>query len=129
MNKDRHSGLFADKTHRAVGPVHVFAFQVRNVALACAQVPAQLIKYFPFGVHFGGDDLLVFFKSDCPFLFEAHLVISSIGICQVRVAISESMAARYVRAIWRFRTGCRNDSFLAFSRMLASASSLVRRLS
>jgi type I restriction enzyme M protein len=34
----------------------------------------------------------------------------------------------YVRAILRFSTGCRTDSFLACKRAMASFSSLVRRL-
>jgi hypothetical protein len=69
MNEDRHAGFLADETHGAVGPVHVLAFQARDVALACTQVPAQLVKIFPLRIHFGSDDLLVFLKCDGAFLF------------------------------------------------------------
>lgn len=55
-------------------------------------------------------------------------VISSMGGCQVRWAVSGSVAVKYVRAIWRFNTGWRNDSFLAFKSVRASLSSFVRKL-
>ena len=64
MDNDGHAGLFSHKTHRAVLLVHVLAFQTGNVTLARAQVPAQLVKSFPFGIHLGSDDLLVFLKGD-----------------------------------------------------------------
>src|SRR5258708_35603959 len=62
--------FFAEETDGGVCPVHVLAFQVRNVALTRAQVPAQPVKGFPFRVHLGGDDLLMFLKGDCGFVFE-----------------------------------------------------------
>ena len=72
VDDDRHAGLLANETDGAVLPVHVLAFHVRNVALACAQVPAQLVKGFAFRVHLGGDDLAVFCKGDGTFVFEPH---------------------------------------------------------
>jgi len=48
-----------------------FLGSVGNVALARAQVPAQLIQGFAFRVHLGGDDLLVFLQRDGAFVFEA----------------------------------------------------------
>ena len=40
VDEPRRPGFFADETHSAVGPVHVFAFQVRDVPLTRAQMPA-----------------------------------------------------------------------------------------
>jgi hypothetical protein len=54
---------------------------------------------------------------------------ASMAFCQVRVAMTLSEPIKYALAICRLRMGCRNDSFLALSRILASDSSLVRRLS
>jgi hypothetical protein len=54
-------------------PLAQSAFQIRNVALARAQVPAQLIKGFPFRVHLGGDDFLMFCPRNGPFFLKSHL--------------------------------------------------------
>ena len=72
VNQHRHARFLAGETDGVARPVHVLAFQVRNVALTCAQVPAQLIHGFPFGVHLGGNDPLVFLKRDGAFLLELH---------------------------------------------------------
>ena len=73
VDNDGHAGFLAEETHRVVRPVHVLAFQIRNVTLTCAQVPAQLVKQLSFGVHLGGDDPLVFVKRDGAFVLVTHL--------------------------------------------------------
>ncbi len=49
--------------------------------------------------------------------------------CQVRVETPASVPARYALAMWRLSCGARNDSLRALSRVVASARSLVPRLS
>ena len=61
------------ETHCVICPVHIFSFQTGDVALTRAQMPAQLVKCFPFGIPLGGDNLLVFGQRDGAFFFEAHL--------------------------------------------------------
>jgi hypothetical protein len=38
--------------------------------LTPAQVPANLVKHFPFGIHLGGEDALMFLKLDGTLFFE-----------------------------------------------------------
>jgi hypothetical protein len=74
-----------------------------------------------------GIDLL-----DCQRCWLAPCLVSvrlSIACCHILVATLLSEPIKYALAICRFKMGCRNDSFLALRRTLASASSLVRRLS
>jgi len=52
--------------------VHVFALQAGDVALTRAQMPAQLIHRLAFGIHFGANDFLVFFKGDGPLVLEPN---------------------------------------------------------
>jgi len=72
MHQHRNAGFLAGETHGAVLPVHVVAFEVRNVTLARSQVPAQLIKAFPLRVYLGGDNPLVFLKRDGAFFLKLH---------------------------------------------------------
>ena len=49
VNQNRHAGFLARGTDGVVVPIHVLAFQAGDVALAGAEVPAQLIKRFRSG--------------------------------------------------------------------------------
>jgi hypothetical protein len=42
VDKHGHAGFLAGQTHRVIRPVHIRAFQIRNVALARAQPTAPL---------------------------------------------------------------------------------------
>jgi len=72
MDNHRHLRFLPPKAHRPAFPVHVLAFEVRDVALTAAQMPAQLVKRLPLRVHLGGDDALMFFRRDASFLLEFH---------------------------------------------------------
>jgi hypothetical protein len=41
--QEQRIAFLADKTHGDVRTAHILAFQTSNVALACVQVPAQLV--------------------------------------------------------------------------------------
>jgi hypothetical protein len=72
MNEDGHTGLFAHKTDGAVLPVNILAPQIGDVALARAQMPAQLIKCLPFGIRLSGNDFPMLLKRDCTFFLEVN---------------------------------------------------------
>ena len=72
MDSNGHTGLHAYKTDCSVLPVNVVALQIGDVALARAQMPAQLIKHLPLGVRLGRDDFLMLLKRDGALFFEPN---------------------------------------------------------
>ena len=72
MDQHGHAGFLAHKTDRPVLPVHILASQTGDVALARAQMTAQLIMGFSLGVPFRRDNFLMLFQRDGAFVLEAH---------------------------------------------------------
>src|SRR5437773_5405711 len=70
MDNHGDPGLFTEKPNGAIGPVDVLALEIGDVALAGAQVPAELIKSLSLGVVLVGEDLLVLLDGDGAFLLE-----------------------------------------------------------
>ncbi len=52
VDNHRLAGFLAGETDGLARPVNVLALQIGDVALTAAQMPAQLVKHFPFEVFF-----------------------------------------------------------------------------
>lgn len=69
VDQNGDPGFLAEETEGVVFPVNVLASEQRQVALAGAQVPAELIKNLPFRVGFCGQDGGVFGGRDGALFF------------------------------------------------------------
>ena len=72
MKDHRHACFLPGKADGFVFPIHVLGFQTGDVPLTAAQMPAQLVKSFPFQIFLTANDGLMFFMGDGPFLLEVN---------------------------------------------------------
>jgi len=79
MNHGQAAGFLPRIGDGLVGPIYVLRFEIGDVALRSAEMPAQLVEIAPLLVLFPLDDELVFLDRDGPFRLEANFRPEAFG--------------------------------------------------
>jgi len=126
LDEHWYAGFFAEEADGFILPINIFPFEVRDVSLTGAQVPAQLIEHLPLSVGLRRQNFLMLLKGNRPLLFEPDRrpIAFAESKSQLRRAIAHEGAAPRIHDL-RHTHACRVLQRWQASRQGASGRVLI----